>query len=146
MWYYKHIYRVSYLQCKENRSICTFCQYKTKSKREVPRDVRNSKVQRKVRERLVSTLEHINIISWNFVEKFNSLWINIGNFFLMTVILFIWCILSRWAWDQRHDGEQHLCFLLGFTPVDREWRSAEYFPLRQTWRFQLPYHKLSVPE
>ena len=22
----------------------------------------------------------------------------------------------------------------------------QYFPLRQTWRFQLPYHKLSVPE
>ena len=32
----------------------------------------------------------------------------------------------------RHDGEQHLCFLLGFTPVDREWRSAANFPLRQT--------------
>ena len=54
--------------------------------------------------------------------------------------------VSPWAWDQRHDGEQHLCFLLGFTPVDREWRSAAHFPLRQTWRFQLPYHKLSVPE
>ena len=26
-----------------------------------------------------------------------------------------------WVWDQRHDGEQHLCFLLGFTPVNREW-------------------------
>ena len=48
--------------------------------------------------------------------------------------------------DQRHDGEQHLCFLLGFTPVDREWQSAAHFPLQQTWRFQLPYHKLSVPE
>ena len=54
--------------------------------------------------------------------------------------------ICRWAWDQRHDGEQHLCFLLGFTPVDREWRSAAHFPLRQTWWFQLPYHKLSVPE
>ena len=41
--------------------------------------------------------------------------------------------------------DQHLCFLLGFTPVNREWRSAAHFPLRQTWRFQLPYHKLSVP-
>ena len=30
--------------------------------------------------------------------------------------------------------------------IDREWRSAAHFPLRQTWRFQLPYHKLSVPE
>ena len=27
-----------------------------------------------------------------------------------------------------------------------EGRSAVYFPLRQTWRIQLPYHKLSVPE
>ena len=53
---------------------------------------------------------------------------------------------SRWTWDQKHDREQHLCFLLGFTPVDRKRRSAVHFPLRQTWRFQLPYHKLSVPE
>ena len=30
------------------------------------------------------------------------------------------------AWDQRHDGEQHLYFLLGFTPVDREWRTSLY--------------------
>ena len=22
-----------------------------------------------------------------------------------------------WTWDQRHDGEQHFCFLLGFTPL-----------------------------
>ena len=24
-----------------------------------------------------------------------------------------------WAWDQRHDGERHFCFLLGFAPVNR---------------------------
>ena len=41
---------------------------------------------------------------------------------------------SRWAWDERHDWKQHLCFLLGFTPVDREGRSAAHFPLWQTWR------------
>ena len=35
----------------------------------------------------------------------------------------------------KDDGEQHLCFLIGFTPVDQEWRSAAHFPLRQTWRF-----------
>ena len=58
----------------------------------------------------------------------------------------IWVRLSRWAWDQRHDGEQHPCFQLRCTPVDREWRSAAHFPLRQTWRFQLPYHKLSIPK
>ena len=27
--------------------------------------------------------------------------------------------VSPWAWDQRHDGEQHFCFLLGFAPVNR---------------------------
>ena len=51
-----------------------------------------------------------------------------------------------WTWDQKHDREQHLCFLLGFTPVDQKGRSAAHFPLRQTLRFQLPYHKLSVYE
>ena len=25
-----------------------------------------------------------------------------------------------WDWDQRHDGEQHFCFLLGFAPVNRQ--------------------------
>ena len=39
---------------------------------------------------------------------------------------------------KKHDGEQHLCFLLGFTPVDRKGRSAAHFPLCQTRRFQLP--------
>ena len=48
--------------------------------------------------------------------------------------------------DQKDDREQHICFLPGFTPVDRKGRSDAHFPLRQTWRFQLPYHKLSVPE
>ena len=48
--------------------------------------------------------------------------------------------------DCLHGREQHLCFILGFTPVDRKGRSAAHFPLRQTWRFQLPYHKHSVPE
>ena len=28
----------------------------------------------------------------------------------------------------RHDWEQHICFLLGSTPVDREGRSAAHFP------------------
>ena len=27
--------------------------------------------------------------------------------------------VSPWAWDQRHDGEQHFCFLLGYAPVNR---------------------------
>ena len=28
-------------------------------------------------------------------------------------------IYPPWAWEQRHDGEQHFCFLLGFAPVNR---------------------------
>ena len=58
--------------------------------------------------------------------------------------------VSRWVRDQRHDGEQHLRFLLGFTPVDREWRSAAHIPLRQTWRFQIhitnfPFLRSNIP-
>ena len=51
--------------------------------------------------------------------------------------------VSRWAWDQRHDGEQHLCFLLWFTPVNRYGRSTSHLPLWQVWRFKFPYYKLS---
>ena len=35
---------------------------------------------------------------------------------------------------ERHDRDQHLCFLLGFTSVDREGRSASHFPFRKTRR------------
>ena len=37
--------------------------------------------------------------------------------------------VSCWTWNQRHDREQLLCFLPGFTPVDREGLS--------TWQFNL---------
>ena len=57
-----------------------------------------------------------------------------------------WPDVSRWTWDQRHNRKQHVCFLLGFTFVHREGRSTSYFHLWQTWRFQFPYHKFSVPE
>ena len=82
----------------------------------------------------ISVQLHIQIHRWRIVNQLPRFWELSGS------------DVSRWAWGQRHDGEQHFCFLLGFTPVDREWRSAANFPLRQTWRFQLPYHKLSVPE
>ena len=36
--------------------------------------------------------------------------------------------VTRWPWDQRQDGEQHFCFLLGFTPVNREGRPGVHFP------------------
>ena len=36
-------------------------------------------------------------------------------------------------------------FLPGFTSVDREGRSTSHFHLWQTWRFQFPHHKFSVP-
>ena len=54
--------------------------------------------------------------------------------------------VSRWTRDQRHDREQHFCFIPGFTSVDREGRSTSHFHLWQTWRFQFPHHKFSVPE
>ena len=54
--------------------------------------------------------------------------------------------VSRWTWDQRHDREQHFCFLPGFTSVDREGLSTSRFHLWQTWRFQFPHHKFSVSE
>ena len=52
--------------------------------------------------------------------------------------------VSRWTRDQRHDREQHFCFLPGFTSVDREGWSTSHFHLWQTWRFQFPHHKCSV--
>ena len=42
--------------------------------------------------------------------------------------------------------EQHFCFLPGFTSVDREGLSTSHFHLWQTWRYQFPHHKFSVPE
>ena len=35
--------------------------------------------------------------------------------------------VSRWTRDQRHDREQHFCFIPGFTSVDREGRSTSHF-------------------
>ena len=52
--------------------------------------------------------------------------------------------ISYWAWDQRHYGEQHFCFLLGIFPSDREGWSAAHFPLQQTWWIQLQLHTLST--
>ena len=51
--------------------------------------------------------------------------------------------VSRWTRDQRHDREQHFCFLPESTSVDREGRSTSHFHLWQTWRFQFPHHKFS---
>ena len=54
--------------------------------------------------------------------------------------------VSRWAWDQRHDGEQHLCFLLGFTPVDREWTSL--YDKRDDFNFHItnfPFLSSNIP-
>ena len=68
------------------------------------------------------------------------------------VVVFAWVWefpgpdVSRWTWDQRHCRQQHLCFLPGFTSVDRERRSTSHFHLWQTRRFQFPHFKFSVPE
>ena len=47
------------------------------------------------------------------------------------------CLIDRdilsWGRDKRHDLEQHIYFLLGSTPVNREGWSAALFPLRRTW-------------
>ena len=73
----------------------------------------------------ISVQLHIQIHRWHIVNQWPRVW------------KLSWSDVSRWALDQRHDGEQHLCFLLGFTPFDREGRSAAHFPLRLTWRFGL---------
>ena len=82
----------------------------------------------------VSVQFHIQVHRWCFVHKQPRIWELPGP------------DVSRWTRDQRHDREQHFCFLPGFTSVDREGRSTSHFHLWQTWRFQFPHHKLSVPE
>ena len=62
---------------------------------------------------------------------------------------------SRWAWDKRHEEEQHLYFLLGFTPVYLNGRSNAHFPLRknvtistsisETFRFWIAIFHLRHP-
>ena len=54
--------------------------------------------------------------------------------------------VSCWTWDQGHHREHHFCFLLRFTSVDWEGWSTSHFHLRLTRWFQLPHHKLSLPE
>ena len=79
----------------------------------------------------VSVQFHIQVHRWCFVHKQPRVWELPGP------------DVSRWTRDQRHDREQHFCF---FTSVDREGRSTSHFHLWQTWRFQFPHHKFSVPE
>ena len=50
---------------------------------------------------------------------------------------------SRWAWDKRHEWEQHLCFLLGFAPVDRERLSAAHFLYNKRDKFN--FHITNFP-
>ena len=40
-------------------------------------------------------------------------------------------------WDQRHDREQHFCFLPGFTPVDREGRSTSIYDKRDDFNLHI---------
>ena len=46
---------------------------------------------------------------------------------------------------QVYDGEQHLCFLLGFTPDDREWRSATHFRSLYDKRDDFNFHITNFP-
>ena len=82
----------------------------------------------------VSVQLHIQVHRWCFVHKQPRVWELPGP------------DVSRWTQDQRHDREQHFCFIPGFTSVDWEGRSTSHFHLWQTWRFQFPHHKLTVPE
>ena len=77
---------------------------------------------------------HIQVHRWWFVDKQPRVWELPGP------------DVSRWARDQRHDREQHFCFLPGFTSVDRKGRTTSHLHLWQTWRFQFPHHKFSLPE
>ena len=97
-------------------------------------------------------LEHLlNIVFKQYVpKKTNSFLFSIKTAVLpkneISSLYFFIHDVSRWTRDQRHDREQHFCFLPGFTSVDREGRSTSHFHLWQRWRFQFPHHKFSVPE
>ena len=54
--------------------------------------------------------------------------------------------VSCWIWDRRHEREQHNSFLSELTSVNREGLSTSHFHFWQTWRFQFPYPKFSVPD
>ena len=56
---------------------------------------------------------HIQVHRWCFVHKQPRVWELSGP------------DVSRWTRDQRHDREQHFCFLSGFTSVDWEGRSRD---------------------
>ena len=47
---------------------------------------------------------------------------------------------------ERHDWEQHICFLLGSTLVDRQGRSAAHFPVRETWPISIFISQISFSE
>ena len=82
----------------------------------------------------VSVQFHTQVHRWCFVHKQPRVWkLSAPD-------------VSRWTRDQRHDREQHFCFLPEFTSVDREGRPTSHFHIWQTWRFQFPHHKFSVPE
>ena len=82
----------------------------------------------------VSVQFHLQVHRWCFVHKQPRLWELPGP------------DVFSWTRDQRHDREQHFCFLPGFTSVDQEGRSTSHFHLSQTLRFQFPDHKISVPD
>ena len=76
---------------------------------------------------LLSTGKKKLAFQFNFTRRYidDVLSINNPDF----KIIWVRCISLNLR--SKHDREQHLCFLLGFTPVDRKGRSAEHFPLRQ---------------
>ena len=59
--------------------------------------------------------------------------------------------VSRWTRDQRHDREQHFCFIPGFTSVDREGRSTSHtsiYDKRDDFNFHItnfPFLSSNIP-
>ena len=68
----------------------------------------------------ISVQFHTQVERWCFVNKQAKVWEIHGP------------DVSGWTWDQRHNREQHFCFLPAFTPVDRERRSTSHVHLWQT--------------
>ena len=80
-----------------------------------------------------------NEINRSAVKRKNRVLFDISILKIFTSLQIIWvkCIPLSLRSKKRRRATP-LRPLLGFTPVDREGRSAGHFPLRQTWRFQLP--------
>ena len=86
----------------------------------------------------VSVQFHIQVHRWCFVHKQPRVWELSGP------------DVSRWTRDQRHDREQHFCFLPGFTSIDREGRQlhTSIYDNRDDFNFHItnfPFLSSNIP-